>query len=103
VLRQHEHVVGALPELGDAELDHIEPEVEILAERAAADGVVQIDVRGADDPDVGLSRRAAAEALKLPCLQHAQELHLPREREIADLVQEARPAVSLLEATRARA
>ena len=40
----------------------------------------------------------AAEPLELPLLQDAQELHLRRGREVADLVEEERAAVGQLEA-----
>ena len=39
----------------------------------------------------------AANALQLAFLQHAQQLRLHRQRHVADLVEEQRPAVRLLE------
>ena len=42
--------------------------------------------------------RAAADALELALLQHAQQLRLRLERQLADLVEEQRAAVGELEA-----
>ena len=48
-------------------------------------------------------RVVAAEALELAGLQHAQQLHLALERQVADLVEEQRAAVGRLERALARA
>src|SRR5262249_48954931 len=49
---------------------------------------------------VDLDGLRAADALELVLLEHAQELHLHLGRELADLVEEDRPAVRELEAAR---
>src|SRR5690606_20804046 len=55
------------------------------------------------DADVDAARlAAAAEALDLTLLQHAQELHLHVAADLADLVEEQRAAVRRLEAAIAR-
>src|SRR6185436_5082880 len=51
-----------------------------------------------DDPDVAADGLRAADALELPLLQHAKELRLEIERQVADLVQEERAFVRELEA-----
>ncbi len=58
----------------------------------------QIGVGGADQAHVALARDVAAQALELAGLQHAQELHLAHQRQVADLVQKQRAAVGFLEA-----
>ena len=50
-----------------------------------------------DQPDVDLDRCRAAETLDLALLQHAQQLDLGRRVEVADLVEEERPAFGELE------
>ena len=50
------------------------------------------------DADVDLDRLLAADALEPALLEHAQELGLQAERQLADLVEEQRAAVGHLEA-----
>src|SRR3546814_13519276 len=57
-------------------------------------------VGGCDDADVGSERGVAAQARELPFLEHAQQLHLQGERQVADLVEEQGPAGRLLELAR---
>ena len=71
---------------------------EILAERAAVDLFAQVAVGRRDHADVDLVRAVAADALDLALLEHAQQLGLQRDVELADLVEEDRAAVGLLEA-----
>ena len=51
-----------------------------------------------DDPQIGPDRRAAADRHELARLQHAQQAGLRLERHVADLVEEQRAALGLLEA-----
>src|SRR6185436_11579341 len=74
-----------------------EPVVEILAEPAAVDLHAEIAVGGGDHAEVDLERLGAADAPHLLALEHAQELGLHRERQLADLVEEHRAAVRALE------
>ena len=52
---------------------------------------------GGDDADVDAHGPLAADAHDLAVLHDAQQAHLRGERELADLVEEQRPAVGLLE------
>src|SRR2546426_3249380 len=79
--------------------EHRKSVVEILAERAGLDQMLEITVRGRDQPDIGPKRRRAADSLVLPLLKDAEELRLDRRREITDLIEEERAAGGQLEAT----
>ena len=57
----------------------------------------QVAVRGGDDPDVDAHGPLAADANDLAVLHHPEQAHLCGERELADLVEEQRPSVGLLE------
>ena len=57
----------------------------------------QIDVGRGDDAHVDLDRLDAAEPHELALLDHAQQLGLGLERDVADLVEEDRPLVGELE------
>src|SRR5690348_11789666 len=54
-------------------------------------------MRRGDDTHVDFDRAAAPDRLDLALLKNAQELHLGLGRELADLVEEDRPAVRELE------
>ena len=78
-----------------------EPVVEVGAEAARGDLGVQVAVRRGDDAHVDAQAARAADALELALLQHAQQLRLRLERQLADLVEEQRAAVGELEAAAA--
>jgi hypothetical protein len=80
------------------EANDVEPVVEVLAEEPVGDHGAQVTVGGRDDPHVHPQRLVAAHALEFALLQEAQELHLDRPRDLADLVQEQRAARRALEA-----
>ena len=75
------------------DLDDREPVVEVAAEAAARDLAEHVAVRGRDDAHVVPLALAAAERHDLAGLEHAQELGLQRDRQVADLVEEQRAAV----------
>ena len=58
-------------------------------------------MRGGDHAHVGLDRLVAADAIELAVGQHAQQARLQLERHVADLVEEQRAALGLLEAAAA--
>ena len=78
------------------------PVVEVRPEPTYAQVLLQVAVRGGDDPDVDLARLRRAEPLDLAVLEDAQELRLEGGVELADLVEEERPAVGELEPARLR-
>src|SRR5437016_7795896 len=71
--------------------------VQVVAERALPHHVGEIAVGGGDDPDVDADRVGGADALDLAVLEHAQQLHLHAERQLADLVEEDGAPVRRLE------
>ena len=77
--------------------DDAEAVEQVLAEPLLGHLLLEIDVGGRDHPDVDLGRAAGADRPQLAFLEHAQQLHLQRRRGLADLVEEDRPAVGLLE------
>src|SRR5689334_6334777 len=79
------------------DVDDVEPVEEILAEPAFTNVGVEIPIRRSDDAYVDPDRLDAADPLELLLLQCAQELHLHARRDLPDLVEEQRPAVSELE------
>ena len=94
---QQRDVVGALAQRRQRDLEDGEPVVEIGAEPAAVDVGAQVAVGRGDHANVDGDARRAADPLHGPALEHAQELRLQIEIEVADLVEEHRAAAGALE------
>ena len=71
---------------------------QILAKAAVAHAGVEILIRRGDDAHVHAYRLLPADAIELALREHAQQPRLQRRRDVADLVEEQRAAVRLLEA-----
>ena len=91
-------VLDALAQRRQPQRHDVEAEEQILAEQALLDQHAQILVGGGDDAHIGLDRRAAADGRVFALLQHAQQPRLRLHRHVADLVEEQRAALGLLEA-----
>jgi hypothetical protein len=102
VAHQVGHVLAALAQRRQAHRHHIEAEEQVLAEQALLDQDAQVLVGGRDDADIGLDRGAAADGRVFALLQHAQQPGLRLHRHVADLVEEQRAALGLLEAAGGR-
>ena len=70
---------------------------QIRPELALRGPPLQVAVRGRDQAHVGADGLVAADALECLLLEHAQDLGLEGQRHVADLVEEDRAAVALLE------
>ena len=81
----------------DAQGDHVQPVVEVLAEAAARGRIAEIDLGRRDHAQVEPPPFVGAERLDLAGLEHAQELDLDRRRAGLDLVEEQRAAVRVLD------
>ena len=79
----------------------VEAVQQVLAEEALAHALLEILVRRRDDAHVRRERRVAADAVVLAVGEHAQQAHLQVRRHVADLVEEQRAALGLLEAAAA--
>ena len=95
------HVTGALTQRRDVDLDDREPVVQVAAEPATRDLGEHIAVGGRDDAHVVALGLARAERNHLAGLEHAQELRLQRDGQVADLVEEQRASMRGCERTHA--
>ena len=86
--RQTGDLAWPLAQRRHGERDAVQPKVEVLAERAARDLGLEVAVGGGDEAHVDLPRPHAADARDLARLEHAQQLRLQRQRQLADLVEE---------------
>jgi hypothetical protein len=97
LLGEERDVVTPVAQGGHSQREHAEPVEEIGTEPSAVHGGLEILIRCSDHPDVDVEGRGAADAPDLALLEHAQQLRLGAQREIADLVEEQRAAVRQLE------
>ena len=93
-------VAHAIAQRRKLDLDHREPIVEILAQLAVLERLLEILVRRGDDANVDGDLLLAAEAPHRARLERAQELHLDVGGHLADFVEEERAAVGHLEGAR---
>ncbi len=89
----------ALAQRRQLDRDDAEAVIEVLAKAPGGDGARQIDVGRGENARIHRARGALAEAAELALLDQAQELHLQRQRHVADLVQEQRAAARELDET----
>ncbi|MNF52882.1 hypothetical protein D3C84_342430 [compost metagenome] len=77
--------------------EHAEAMVEVGAELPGQHRALQVAVGGGEDAHVDLEAAVVADALQVAVLQHAQQLGLQGQRQLADLVEEQGALVGHLE------
>ncbi len=97
VPREKQRVPAALAQGRQPDHRNVEAVEEILPEAPGLDVPSQVARRRRNDADVDRTRAVLADAPQLPFLERPQELDLQGRVEIADLVEEDRPAGSLFE------
>ena len=96
---QRRNVIAAIAQWRQAEFKDGKAEIQILAEASLANFFFKVAVRGRHQPEVRAELGAAAHALEGALLQHPQQLDLHLLTEFANLIQEERALVGLLEAS----
>ena len=102
VLGEEEDVVPAGPERGRLHGDHIDAEVEVLAEKPFLDGGFEVTVRRRHEADVERDLLTSPDRTDGALLEGAEQLGLEREGQVADLVEQQRAPVRLHEEARPR-
>ncbi len=102
VLGQRADIAGAFGQCRQCDFHRVEPVIQILAKTAVADHRRQIGIGGADHAHLGVAFTVGAQPLVTAGFQHAQQLHLPRQRQVADLVEKQRAAIGRFELAFAR-
>ena len=90
MLDERRHVGQPLAQRRDAQRVDVEAIVEVLTEAARLDLALEIAIGGRDDARRDRDGPVAADAHHLPLFEHAQQLGLRRQRQLADLVEEQR-------------
>src|SRR5436309_3196198 len=100
MMDQKRDVLDPLPQRRQVQRNHVKPVEEILSEDLPADRLLQVFAGGGQDPNVHGGGDGGAKTLNLLLLKRPQKLGLQVHAHGTDLVQEERPARSLLEASR---
>src|SRR3954467_15156471 len=95
-------IASAFPQRWKENRYHVDAVIEVFAELPFANPILQVLVRGGDQPEVDLLRDLAPQALNRMLFQNPQQLALQRKLERGDLVQKERPVVRLLDVPRPR-
>src|SRR2546425_10779277 len=98
---QQRNVPRTLPQWGNPERNDVQAIEQVSPEATGPDGRVEVPVCGGDQAHVHPDRVASADALQFLLLYHAQQLDLAVEWQLADLVEQQRPPVRLLEPSNA--
>src|SRR5262249_17537362 len=73
---QQHHIITAIAERRNLNLEHIDAVIQIRAERPVRDRLLQIAVGRGDDANIGAADAGTAETLELALLQEPQQLGL---------------------------
>ncbi len=95
--REHLDVADPVPKRGQLDAPDREAEEEVVAEAPRSHFAIEVAARRREDSHVDAQPLAAAHPLHLASLDGAQEPRLQREIELAELVEQERAAVGLLE------
>ncbi len=91
MVNERGNFVAAFAKWGNREADHVQAVVQILAEPALLDQLLEISVGCRDDADVD-GQRAFAERADFTGLEKPQQLRLQIHTQFPNLVEEQRPA-----------
>jgi len=98
LLHERGNVLGAFSKRWQVDLNDAHTVVEVFTKCAVVDHLAEVAIRRGDDTHVDGDHARATDALHLPRFEHAQELGLKADVELADLIQEQRAAIGHLEA-----
>src|SRR5215470_5032772 len=97
---EHSDVFTALTQRRHHDRKDAQPVVQVRTKRSLRHRVSQIAIRGCNHAHIHFHAATTADELKLPFLEHAQQLRLQLERKLANLIEKERAAISERKATR---
>ena len=97
--RERHDVLGTLGQCRNAQRDHVQTVIQVLAKQALGNALVQAAVRGGNDAQIHVDGLGRAHGPHLALLQHAQQFRLQRQRHVADFVQKQGSAACALQQT----
>src|SRR5437899_516328 len=98
--REPRNLLAPLPQRRHADLDHVEPVVEVFPELTTSHRLFEVPISRGDHARIDVDHSVPADAREPEILQHVEELRLQRVRKLGDLVEVDRPFVRVLELAR---
>src|SRR5437667_10850290 len=98
MIYQQWNVFRAFPQGWNVNRKNIQAVKQIFANFLLLNHLPQIAIGGCDQACIGSQGARASQAFELPFLEHAQQLGLKLERDVADLIQKYRSAIGQLKA-----
>ena len=98
IMQQQRDIFPPIPQRRNDDRDPVDPEEQILPELLLGNHLVKLLVGGANEPYVNPDRLIGPKPHDLAILQNAQQFRLHGGGHVADLVEEERPTVGMLEA-----
>src|SRR6188768_828163 len=93
MIAQERNVLGTLPQRRHFQRDGVDAEVEVLAQPALAQGVVEVDVGVADQAEVHPDQPVTPDGTVLALLEHPQKFGLKIRGHLPDFVEQQRTAL----------
>src|SRR5437762_14373670 len=97
MLGEWQHVFAPVAQRWQLNRYHGQAVIEIFAKCSLTHGLFQIDVGSRDDAHVDATRSSVAQRGELALLNHTEQTHLSLGRNVANFIQENRPAVGNFE------
>ena len=97
ILRQQQNVPRPLAQWRQPDFDDFQSKVKVFTKCAGLDPLLQVFVRGGDQPHVSRQRFVGTDALKGALAEEPQQFDLNRGVNLPDFVQKQRPALGLLD------
>src|SRR5437762_7636689 len=98
MIYQQWDVFRAFPQGWHVNRKNIQPVKQVVAKFPLLNHLSEFAIGGCDQACIGSQGARASQPFELPFLEHAQQLGLKLERDVADLIQKYRSAISQLKA-----
>src|SRR5438094_9249891 len=98
MIHQQWDVFRTLPHGRNVNRENIQPVKQVCAKFPLLNHLLEFAIGGCDQACIGSQRARASQAFELPFLEHAQQLGLKLELDVADLIQKYRSAIGQLKA-----
>src|SRR5882672_1608596 len=98
MMHQQWDISRAFPQGWNVNRKNIQAVKQIFAKCLLLNHLPQIAISGCDQACIGSQRARASQTFELPFLEHAQQLGLKLERDVADLIQKYRSAIGQFKA-----
>src|ERR1035437_2260301 len=92
-VHEEREIAGASAQWREVQVDDVEPVEQILPEITLGDRLLDVAVRGCDDPDIEFDEARITQAPHLPLFQYAEQLRLECRGQFGDLVEEYGAAI----------